>query len=76
MGEVEPLDDRTAINVLHSSLWAGALYQDFILHPPLTYEEAIRRVADYANDGEANVAKCQQETDLGRWSQRPQEKEI
>lgn len=29
--EVEPMDDRTPINVLHSSLRVGALYQDFIL---------------------------------------------
>ncbi|XP_019161009.1 PREDICTED: uncharacterized protein LOC109157613 [Ipomoea nil] len=41
IGEVEPLDDRTAINVLHSNLRAGALYQEFILHPPTTYDEAI-----------------------------------
>ncbi|XP_019150321.1 PREDICTED: uncharacterized protein LOC109147137 [Ipomoea nil] len=61
IGEVEPMDDLTAIHMVHSSLQAGHLYQDFILHPPLTYEEAIRRVADYANAGEANAAKRSQE---------------
>lgn len=56
MGEVEPLDDGTVINVLHASLWAGSLYQDFILRTPLTYEEAVRRVIDHANAMEANFA--------------------
>ncbi|XP_019181910.1 PREDICTED: uncharacterized protein LOC109177021 [Ipomoea nil] len=49
VGEVEPMDDLTAIHMLHISLRAGYLYQDFILHPPTTYEEALRRVTDYAN---------------------------
>ncbi|XP_019178823.1 PREDICTED: uncharacterized protein LOC109173956 [Ipomoea nil] len=79
IGEVEPLDDRTAINVLHSNLpydsspRAGALYQEFILHPPATYDEAIRRVTDYANAGEANFAKRQQEADSSRKPQGRQE---
>lgn len=62
MGEIELLDDGTVINVLHASLRAGSLYQDFILRPPLTYEEVVRRVIDHANAMEANSAKRQQET--------------
>ncbi|XP_019176264.1 PREDICTED: uncharacterized protein LOC109171648 [Ipomoea nil] len=73
IGEVEPLDDRTAINVLHSNLRAGALYQEFILHPPATYDEAIRRVTGYANAGEANFAKRQQEAGSSRKPQGRQE---
>ncbi|XP_019178831.1 PREDICTED: uncharacterized protein LOC109173965 [Ipomoea nil] len=61
IGEVEPMDDLIAIHMLHPSLRAGALYQDFILHPPSTYEEAICRVASYASVGEANAAKRLQE---------------
>ncbi|XP_019196380.1 PREDICTED: uncharacterized protein LOC109190366 [Ipomoea nil] len=61
VGEVEPMDDQTAIHMLHISLRAGYLYQDFILHPPTTYEEALRRVTDYANAGEANTVKRFQE---------------
>ncbi|XP_019181962.1 PREDICTED: uncharacterized protein LOC109177109 [Ipomoea nil] len=61
VGEVEPIDDLTAIHMLHISLRAGYLYQDFILHPPATYEEALRRVTDYANAGEANAVKRSQE---------------
>ncbi|XP_019176294.1 PREDICTED: uncharacterized protein LOC109171656 [Ipomoea nil] len=61
VGEVEPMDDLTAIHMLHISLRAGYLYQDFILHPPATYEEALRRVTDYANAGEANAVKRSQE---------------
>ncbi|XP_031099713.1 uncharacterized protein LOC116003912 [Ipomoea triloba] len=65
VGEVEPMDDRTAINVLHSSLRAGPLYQDFILRPPLSYEEALRRVAAHAN-----AAKRRQEAGLSRNDRR------
>lgn len=61
IGKVEPMDDRKTINVLHSSLRVGALYQDFILLLPSTYQEAIRRAIDYANVGEANSAKRWQE---------------
>ncbi|XP_019171367.1 PREDICTED: uncharacterized protein LOC109166924 [Ipomoea nil] len=59
--EVEPMDDLTAIHMLYMSLRAGDLYQDFILRPPLTYEEALRRVTDYANAREANAVKRSQE---------------
>ncbi|XP_019160889.1 PREDICTED: uncharacterized protein LOC109157437 [Ipomoea nil] len=59
VGEVEPMDDLTAIHMLHISLRASYLYQDFILHPPATYEEALRRVTDYANAGElGKLDKC------------------
>ncbi|XP_019177887.1 PREDICTED: uncharacterized protein LOC109173083 [Ipomoea nil] len=61
VGEVEPMDDATATHMLHISLQVGYLYQDFILHPPATYEEALRRVTDYANAGEANAVKRSQE---------------
>ncbi|XP_019178869.1 PREDICTED: uncharacterized protein LOC109174032 [Ipomoea nil] len=61
IGEIEPMDDLTAIHMLHMSLSAGDLYQDFILHPPGSYEEALRRVTYYANAGEANAAKRSQE---------------
>ncbi|XP_019157242.1 PREDICTED: uncharacterized protein LOC109153825 [Ipomoea nil] len=67
--EVEPMDDLTAIHMLHISLRAGYLYQDFILHPPATYEEALRRVTDYANAGEANAVKRSQE--VGTSSRKP-----
>ncbi|XP_019157952.1 PREDICTED: uncharacterized protein LOC109154675 [Ipomoea nil] len=66
IGEVDPMDDLTAINMLHSSLRAGVLCQDFILHPPITGEDAIQRVTDYANAGEANAAKRSQETGTSR----------
>nr|GMC86520.1 uncharacterized protein LOC109156267 [Ipomoea batatas] len=33
-----------------------ALASDVVLHLPRTYEEALRRVTDYANAGEANSA--------------------
>ncbi|XP_019171105.1 PREDICTED: uncharacterized protein LOC109166645 [Ipomoea nil] len=69
VGEVEPMDDLTAIHMLHISLRAGYLYQDFILHPPTTYEEAPCRVTDYANAGEANAVKRSQE--VGASSQKP-----
>ncbi|XP_019199713.1 PREDICTED: uncharacterized protein LOC109193304 [Ipomoea nil] len=69
VGEVEPMDDLTAIHMLHISLRAGYLYQDFILHPPATYEEALRRVTDYANAGEANAVKGSQE--VGISSRKP-----
>ncbi|XP_019188797.1 PREDICTED: uncharacterized protein LOC109183037 [Ipomoea nil] len=69
VGEVEPMDDLTAIHMLHISLRAGYLYQDFILHPPVTYEEALRRVTDYANAGEANAVKRSQE--VGTSSRKP-----
>ncbi|XP_019164309.1 PREDICTED: uncharacterized protein LOC109160479 [Ipomoea nil] len=36
-------------------------FLDFILHPPTTYEEALRRVTDYANAGEANAVTRSQE---------------
>ncbi|XP_019183630.1 PREDICTED: uncharacterized protein LOC109178449 [Ipomoea nil] len=62
VGEVEPMDDLTAIHMLHISLRAGYLYHDFIFHPPTTYEEALRRVTDYANAGEANAVKRSQES--------------
>ncbi|XP_019159667.1 PREDICTED: uncharacterized protein LOC109156267 [Ipomoea nil] len=39
------------------------LEADFIVHPPQTYDEAIRRVTDYANAMEANSAKRRQESD-------------
>ncbi|XP_019173201.1 PREDICTED: uncharacterized protein LOC109168603 [Ipomoea nil] len=55
------MDDLTVIHMLHISLRAGYLYQDFILHPPTRYVEALRRVADYANVGEANAVKRSQE---------------
>ncbi|XP_019160709.1 PREDICTED: uncharacterized protein LOC109157263 [Ipomoea nil] len=74
IGEVEPMDDRTAINVLHYSLRAGTLYQDFIVHPPQSYDEAIRRVTDYANAMEANSAKRRQETGSTRRDTRPDQK--
>ncbi|XP_019159497.1 PREDICTED: uncharacterized protein LOC109156115 [Ipomoea nil] len=67
--EVEPMDDLTAIHMLHISLRASYLYQDFILHPPTTYEEAIRRVTDYANADEANAVKRSQE--VGTSSRKP-----
>ncbi|XP_019192760.1 PREDICTED: uncharacterized protein LOC109187067 [Ipomoea nil] len=76
IGEVEPLDDRTAINVLHSNLRAGALYQEFILHPPTTYDEAIRRATNYANAGEANMAKWQQEAGTSRKPQGRQNDQL
>ncbi|XP_019173901.1 PREDICTED: uncharacterized protein LOC109169474 [Ipomoea nil] len=63
------MDDLTAIHTVHISLRAGYLYQDFILHPPATYEEAIRRVTDYANVGEANAVKRSQE--VGTSSRNP-----
>ncbi|XP_019160760.1 PREDICTED: uncharacterized protein LOC109157315 [Ipomoea nil] len=66
VGEVEPMDDLTAIHMLHISLRAGYLYPDFILHPPTTYEEALRRVTDYANAGEANAVKRSQEVGSSR----------
>ncbi|XP_019181683.1 PREDICTED: uncharacterized protein LOC109176746 [Ipomoea nil] len=66
VGEVEPMDDLTAIHMLHISLRAGYLYQYFILHPPTTYEEALRRVTDYANAGEANAVKRSQEVGSSR----------
>ncbi|XP_019200059.1 PREDICTED: uncharacterized protein LOC109193660 [Ipomoea nil] len=66
VGEVEPMDDLTAIHMLHISLRAGYLNQDFILHPPATYEEALRRVTDYANAGEENAVKCSQEVGSSR----------
>ncbi|XP_019188930.1 PREDICTED: uncharacterized protein LOC109183198 [Ipomoea nil] len=66
VGEVEPMDDLTAIHMLHISLRAGYLYQNFILHPPTTYEEALRRVTDYANAGEANAVKRSQEVGSSR----------
>ncbi|XP_019178989.1 PREDICTED: uncharacterized protein LOC109174180 [Ipomoea nil] len=69
VGEVEPMDDLTAIHMLHISLRAGYLYQDFILHPPTTYEETLRRVTDYANAGEANAVKRSQE--VGTSSRKP-----
>ncbi|XP_019159728.1 PREDICTED: uncharacterized protein LOC109156348 [Ipomoea nil] len=69
VGEVEPMDDATATHMLHISLRAGYLYQDFILHPPTTYEEAFRRVTDYANAGEANAVKRSQE--VGTSSRKP-----
>ncbi|XP_019154315.1 PREDICTED: uncharacterized protein LOC109150792 [Ipomoea nil] len=61
VGEVEPMDNLTAIHMLQISLRASYLYQDFILHPPSTCEEALRRVTDYANAGEANAIKRSQE---------------
>ncbi|XP_019195819.1 PREDICTED: uncharacterized protein LOC109189661 [Ipomoea nil] len=61
VGEVESMDDLTAIHMFHISLRAGYLYQDFIFHPPTTYEEALRRVIDYANASEANAVKRSQE---------------
>ncbi|XP_019165099.1 PREDICTED: uncharacterized protein LOC109160926 [Ipomoea nil] len=67
--EVEPMDDLTAVHMLHIALRAGYLYQDFILHPPATYEEALRRVTDYANAGEANAVKRSQE--VGTSSRKP-----
>ncbi|XP_019171002.1 PREDICTED: uncharacterized protein LOC109166509 [Ipomoea nil] len=70
IGEVKPMDDMTTINVLHYSLRAGAQYQDFIVHPPHTYDEAIRRVTDYANAMEANSAKRRQEFGSGRRDNR------
>ncbi|XP_019168187.1 PREDICTED: uncharacterized protein LOC109163918 [Ipomoea nil] len=63
------MDDLTAIHMLHISLRASYLYQDFILHPPTTYEEALRRVTDYANTGEANTVKRSQE--VGTSSRKP-----
>ncbi|XP_019150216.1 PREDICTED: uncharacterized protein LOC109147032 [Ipomoea nil] len=69
VGEVEPMDDATATHMLHISLRTGYLYQDFILHPPTTYEEALRRVTDYANAGEANAVKRSQE--VGTSSRKP-----
>ncbi|XP_019179569.1 PREDICTED: uncharacterized protein LOC109174782 [Ipomoea nil] len=69
VGEVEPMDDLTAIHMLHISLQAGYLYQDFILHPPTTYEVALHRVTDYANAGEANAVKRSQE--VGTSSRKP-----
>ncbi|XP_019156903.1 PREDICTED: uncharacterized protein LOC109153491 [Ipomoea nil] len=74
IGEVEPMDDRTAINVLHYSLRAGALYQDFIVHPSQSYDEAIRRVTDHANAMEANSAKRRQESGSARHDNRPEPK--
>ncbi|XP_019198717.1 PREDICTED: uncharacterized protein LOC109192499 [Ipomoea nil] len=64
--EVEPMDDLTAIHMLHISLRGGYLYQDFILHPPTTYEEPLCRVTDYANAGEANAVKRSQEVGSSR----------
>ncbi|XP_019197163.1 PREDICTED: uncharacterized protein LOC109191031 [Ipomoea nil] len=69
VGEVKPMDDLTAIHMLHISLWADYLYQDFILHPPTTYEDALRRVTDYTNAGEANSVKSSQE--VGTSSRKP-----
>ncbi|XP_019189151.1 PREDICTED: uncharacterized protein LOC109183480 [Ipomoea nil] len=66
VGEVEPMDNLTAIHMLHISLRAGYLYQDFILHLPTTYEEALRRVTDYANAGEENAVKRSQEVGSSR----------
>ncbi|XP_019159374.1 PREDICTED: uncharacterized protein LOC109156045 [Ipomoea nil] len=63
IGEVEPMDDLTAIHMLHTSLRAGDLYQDFILHPPGSYKEAFQRVTDYAN-----AAKRSQEVGLSHRS--------
>ncbi|XP_019150965.1 PREDICTED: uncharacterized protein LOC109147762 [Ipomoea nil] len=68
------MDDRTAINVLHYSLRAGTLYQDFIVHPPQLYDEALCRVTDYANAMEANSAKRRQETGSTRRDTRPDQK--
>lgn len=36
-GEVEPVDDKTAINTLHNSLRPGRLYESFFTDPPSTY---------------------------------------
>ncbi|XP_019156916.1 PREDICTED: uncharacterized protein LOC109153504 [Ipomoea nil] len=69
VGEVEQMDDATATHMLHISLRSGYLYQDFILHPPSSYEEALRRVTDYANAGEANAVKRSQE--VGSSSRKP-----
>ncbi|XP_019197072.1 PREDICTED: uncharacterized protein LOC109190923 [Ipomoea nil] len=63
------MDDLTAIHMLHISLRVGYLYQDFILHPPTTYEEVLRRVMDYANAGEANAVKRSQK--VGTSSRKP-----
>ncbi|XP_019199134.1 PREDICTED: uncharacterized protein LOC109192882 [Ipomoea nil] len=63
------MNDLTAVHMLHIALRAGYHYQDFILHPPTTYEEAFRRVTDYANAGEANAVKRSQE--VGTSSRKP-----
>ncbi|XP_019158008.1 PREDICTED: uncharacterized protein LOC109154736 [Ipomoea nil] len=66
VGEVEPMDDLTAIHMLHISLRSRYLYQDFILHLLATYEETLRRVTDYVNAGEANAIKRCQEVGSSR----------
>ncbi|XP_031099717.1 uncharacterized protein LOC116003918 [Ipomoea triloba] len=62
MTEIDPIDDATAINLLLASLRAENLYQDLILRPLLSYEDAIRRVVDHATSMEANSAKRMMET--------------
>ncbi|XP_031120334.1 uncharacterized protein LOC116023472 [Ipomoea triloba] len=65
MAKIEPLDDRTAINLLLASLSAGPLYQDLIVQPPDTYDEAVKRMVDHATATEANNAKRLQESGQG-----------
>ncbi|XP_031097005.1 uncharacterized protein LOC116001256 [Ipomoea triloba] len=72
MAEIEPVDDRTAVNLLLYALRAGPLYQDLILKQPNTYEEALKRMTDHAIADEANAAKRMQETGQGRRDMRRQ----
>ncbi|XP_031096907.1 uncharacterized protein LOC116001157 [Ipomoea triloba] len=62
VAEIEPVDDRTAVNLLLSVLRAGPLYQDLVLNQPNTYKEALRRMTDHAIAEEANAAKRMQES--------------
>ncbi|XP_031108620.1 uncharacterized protein LOC116013103 [Ipomoea triloba] len=62
VAEIEPVDDRTAVNLLLSALRAGPLYQDLVLNQPNIYEEALRRMTDHAIAEEANAAKRMQES--------------
>lgn len=53
-GDVEPVDDKTAINTLHNSLRPGRLYESFFTDPPSTYQEAMTRALNHARAEEAS----------------------
>ncbi|XP_031120811.1 uncharacterized protein LOC116024048 [Ipomoea triloba] len=64
--EVEPMEDRVAIQAFLASLCSGTLYYDLIVNPPRTYEDAITRAKHHADATEANMAKRRDEQPVNR----------
>lgn len=75
-GEVEPVGNKTMINIFNNSLRLGKLYESFFIDPPTMYHDGLTRSMNQARAEEAQRMRREEVENSRRDKCLDQRKEV